>query len=108
MTTNVNYAIKSSQINDLHGGIQKATKMEEYMIETNVDLEIILGKVQRQMFGFSISPQGPSTSRSSKNRGIGGGILQGFPPNVRNNLGATQETRQNIEMDQMRRTIRQM
>jgi hypothetical protein len=68
--------------------------MEEYMLETNVDPEIILGKVQRQMTSLSISPQGPSTSRSSENRAIGGGILQGVPPNVRNDPGVSQETRQ--------------
>jgi hypothetical protein len=82
--------------------------MEEYMLETNVDPEIILGKVQRQMTNLSISPQGPSTSRSFENRAIGGGILQGVPPNVRNDPGASQETRQKIEMAQMSRTIRQM
>jgi hypothetical protein len=77
MPTNVNYAIRSSQINDLHGSIQKATKMEEFMLETNVDPEIILGKVQRQMNTLAISHQGPSTSRTVENRGTGGGILQG-------------------------------
>jgi hypothetical protein len=54
------------------------------MLETNVDPEIILGKVQRQMTTLSISPQGPSTSRSVENRATGGGIIQGVPPNVRN------------------------
>jgi len=37
--------------------------MEEYMLETNVDPEIILGKVQRQMKTLALSSQGPSTSK---------------------------------------------
>jgi len=78
------------------------------MRETNVDLEIILGKVQRQMCGFSISHQGSSTSRSYENQGIVGAILQGAPSNVRNDPGAAQETRQNIEIAQMSRTIKKM
>jgi hypothetical protein len=54
------------------------------MLETNVDPEIILRKVQRQMTNLSISHQASSTSRSSENRAIGGGIHQAPPPNVRN------------------------
>jgi hypothetical protein len=45
MLENVNYAIRYSQIDDFNGAIQKSTKMEEFMLETNVDPEIILGKV---------------------------------------------------------------
>jgi hypothetical protein len=67
MPSNVNYAIRASQINDLNETIQKETKMEEYMLETYVDPEIILGKVQRQMTSMSISTQGPSTSINSEN-----------------------------------------
>jgi hypothetical protein len=52
MPTNVNYAIRYPQINDLHGAIEKETKMEECMLDTNVDPEIILGKVQRQITIF--------------------------------------------------------
>jgi hypothetical protein len=44
MPSNVNYAIRSSQINDLNEAIQKETEMEEYMLENNVDPKIILGK----------------------------------------------------------------
>jgi hypothetical protein len=82
--------------------------MEEYILETNVDPGIILGRVQRKMFGFSISPQEASTSRSFENRGIGGGIFQSVPPIVRKNHGVAQETRQKIEITQMIREIRQM
>jgi hypothetical protein len=35
----------------------KATEMEESMIETGVDLDIILGKVQRRLGGLSIGNQ---------------------------------------------------
>jgi hypothetical protein len=77
--SNVNYAIRASQKNDLNEAIQKATKMEKYMLQINVDLDIILGKVQIQMTSLSIAPQRPYTSRSSKNREIGGGILQFIP-----------------------------
>jgi hypothetical protein len=82
--------------------------MKEYMLETNVDTGIILGEVKIQMYGLSMSPQGTSTSRSFENRGIGGGILQGVPPNVRNDPGATQGTKQKIEITQMSRKIRKM
>jgi hypothetical protein len=87
---------------------KKTTKMEEYMLETNANPKIIMGKVQRQMTSLSISPQAPSTSRSYENREIGGGFLQGLLPNVRNDLGASQETRKKIEMAQLRRTIEKM
>jgi hypothetical protein len=42
---------------------------------------------------LSISHQGPSTSISVENWGTGGGILQGVPPNVINDLVVSQETR---------------
>jgi hypothetical protein len=67
MPSNVNYAIIVLQINDMHATIRKETKMEEYMLDTNVNLEIILGNMQRQMTNLSISPQGPSTSRNIEN-----------------------------------------
>jgi hypothetical protein len=38
----VNYAIKVLKINDIHASIQKETNMEEFMLNTNVDPEIIL------------------------------------------------------------------
>jgi hypothetical protein len=44
--------------------------MEEYMIETNSDPEITLGKVQRQMNNMLISPKGPCTSISYENQAI--------------------------------------
>jgi hypothetical protein len=47
MPSNVNYAIKVSLINTLDEEITKETQMEEYILETNANYEIILGKVQR-------------------------------------------------------------
>jgi hypothetical protein len=37
MPSNVNYAIRSSGINELDEDIHKAMEMEEFMLETNVD-----------------------------------------------------------------------
>jgi len=44
------------------------------MLETNVDPEIILGKVKIKINTLSISNHEPLTSRNVENRGIGGGI----------------------------------
>jgi len=63
--------------------------MKQYMLKTNDDPGIILGKVQRQMTTLSISPKGASTSRSVENQETGWGILQGVPPNVKNDPVAT-------------------
>jgi hypothetical protein len=38
--------------------------MEEYMLKTNVDPKIILGKVQRQMTSLALSSQFTSNSRT--------------------------------------------
>jgi hypothetical protein len=67
-----------------------------------------LGKVQRKMNTLAISNQGPSTSRKVENQGVGGGILQGVIPNVKNDPSTTQEMKQRLEISQMNRTIRQM
>ena len=37
--------------------MMKAFKMEENMLESNVDLEVILGKVQREIPSLSMNPQ---------------------------------------------------
>jgi hypothetical protein len=58
MSSNVKFAIKSSQIEDLDEAMHKGMNMEEIMIEKYVDHEIILGKVQRQMDNISLSNQG--------------------------------------------------
>jgi hypothetical protein len=51
---NVNYSMRSSQLNNLYGAIQKEMEMEEFMMETNVDPEIILGKIHIQMNTLAI------------------------------------------------------
>jgi hypothetical protein len=79
MPSNINYAIRVAQINTLNEAIQKETKMEEYMLETNVDPEIILGKVQRHMTSLALSSQVPSTSRNTEGRGVGGGFFKANP-----------------------------
>jgi hypothetical protein len=42
---NVNYAIMSSKITNLYVHTQNAMEMEEFVLETNIDHNIILGKV---------------------------------------------------------------
>jgi hypothetical protein len=76
------------------------------MFEVGVDPDIILGKVQRQMDNLSISNKEASSSKRNKdqrtyhtqNQGVGGGILKGEFPNVRNDPTTTQETRQRMEI----------
>jgi hypothetical protein len=116
MPSNVKFSIRASQIEDLNGAMNKETKMEEIMLETDADPDIILGRVQREMDTLTISNQGASSSRrnedqrtrNTENQGIGGGILKGVIPNVRNDPTMTQETKQRMEIAQMNRTIKQM
>jgi hypothetical protein len=62
----------------------KATNMEEIMIETVVDPEIILGRVKRHMGALHIDNQGASSSRrntdfkpqTTKKKMVGGGFLR--------------------------------
>jgi hypothetical protein len=61
MPSNVKYSIRAAQIKYLERSISKKTKMEEIMIETNVDPEIILGKVQREMGNITIANKGDSS-----------------------------------------------
>jgi hypothetical protein len=85
------------------------TEMEEIMLETGVDPDIILGRVQRQMDNLAISNQEASSSRRNEdqktchteNQGVGGGFFKGTIPNVKNDPTATQETRQRMEIAQM-------
>jgi hypothetical protein len=49
--------------------------MKEFILETNVDPEIILCKVQRQMNTLSMSHLGPSTWRNIENQLIDRGIF---------------------------------
>jgi hypothetical protein len=114
--SNVKYAIRTSQMDTLEEAMIKATEMEESMIETSDDLDIILGNVQRQLGGLSIYDQGVFSSRKKKeskprptqNQTIGGGFFKGTIPDVKVDPVTAQETKQRIEILQMNRTIRKM
>jgi hypothetical protein len=64
MSSNVKFAIRASQIETLDEAMIKAIKMEEIMIETGVDPDIILGRVQRQMDSLNIVDQGRKPSKN--------------------------------------------
>jgi hypothetical protein len=66
MPPNVKYAIKTSQMDTLEEAMAKATEMEEIMIETGADPDIILGRVQKQMGGLNNDNQRASSSRRNK------------------------------------------
>jgi hypothetical protein len=66
MPPNVKYAIRTSQMDTLEEAMIKATEMEEIKIETGADLDIIPGKVQRQLGGLNIDDQGASNSRNNE------------------------------------------
>jgi hypothetical protein len=65
MPPNVKFSIRTSQMDTLEEAT-KATKMEEIMIETSVDPDIILGKVQRQLGSLNIDDQGASSLRKDE------------------------------------------
>jgi hypothetical protein len=66
MHPNVKCAIRTSQMDTLEEVMTKSIKMEKIMIDTGADLDIILGKVQRQLGGLSIDNQGVSSSRKNE------------------------------------------
>jgi hypothetical protein len=68
MPPNVKYAIRTSQMDTSEETMIKATEMEEIKIETGVDPDIILGKVQRQLRGLNIDDQGASSSRNNEEK----------------------------------------
>ena len=100
---NVKYAIRTSQMDTLEEAITKAIEMEEIMIETGVDPDIILERVQRNMGGLNIDNQGASSSRKNEefkprmaqNQTVGGGFFKGTIPDVKFDPVAAQETKQN-------------
>jgi hypothetical protein len=79
----VKYVIRTSQMDTLEEEIIKSTEMEEIMIETGVDYDIILGKVTRQLGGLIFDNQGSSSSRNNDELNLwptqtsGGGFLKG-------------------------------
>lgn len=58
--------------------------MEENMIESNDDPELILGKVQRKMTGLFINRHCSLVSRNGESLGKTRGLFYGNPTNVRN------------------------
>jgi hypothetical protein len=114
MPPNVKHAIKTSQMDTLEEAMTKATEMEEIMIETGANLDIILGKVQRQISGLNIDNQGASSSRrneefkprAAQNQMEGGGFFKGTIPDVKIDPAMAQETKQRIEIAHMNRTIK--
>ena len=93
MPANVRYAIKASSITPLEEAMDKAYEMEENMLESNVDLELILGKVQRQLTSLTINPQRAPTLRNGESSGSRRGIFFGNPPNIRNTPDIAQAER---------------
>lgn len=93
MPMNVRYAIKDTSITNLDEAIDKAYVIEENMVKSNVDKEMILGKFQRQMATLSINPQWSPTSRSGEILGTERGLFYVNPPNTTNALESTQSWR---------------
>jgi hypothetical protein len=58
---NVKYSIRTSQMDNLEE-MTKSIEMEEIMIKTGANPDIILGKVQRKLGGLHIDNQGASSS----------------------------------------------
>jgi hypothetical protein len=116
MPPNVKFSIRASQIDTLDEAITKPMKMEEIMIETGVDPDIILGRVQRQMDNLNITNQEASSSKKNEdkrpqlgeNREVGGVFFKLTIPDVKTDPVASQEMKQRIEIAQMSITIRQM
>jgi hypothetical protein len=57
--------------------------MEEDMLESNVDLDIIIGRAQQEMMTLTISNHRMTTpTQNVENTTIGRGIFHVQPPNV--------------------------
>ena len=61
---NVRYAIKDFEKPDLDEEIEKSYDMVENIPKSNVDPNLILGEVQRQMISLSMNPQHTLISRN--------------------------------------------
>lgn len=55
MSANVKYAINVSNITTLEEAMEKDYEMEENMLESNCDLEVVLGKLQRKVSSLSLN-----------------------------------------------------
>lgn len=63
------------------------------MLESNADLEIILGKVQRKMSSLLVNPQWAPNSRTGGGSEMGRGLFLGNPCNLKNDPDVAQVTR---------------
>jgi hypothetical protein len=116
MPPNVKFSIRKYQMDALEEEMTKATEMEEIMIQTGVDLDTILGKVQRQLGSLNIDDQGASSSRkneeknswSIQNQATEGVFFKGTIPDVKVDPVVAQETKKRIEIAQMNITIMKM
>jgi hypothetical protein len=68
MPSNVKFTIRASQIETLDEAMIKESKMEESVLETGVDLDIVLGKVKRCMASLNIHDQGKSSSKKNEDQ----------------------------------------
>jgi len=76
------------------------------MIETSINPDIKLGRVQRQIGGLSIDNQGASSSRNNEefkprptqNQTIGGGFFKGSILDVKVDPVEAQETKKRTEI----------
>jgi hypothetical protein len=68
MPSNVKFTIRASQVDTLDEEMIKAIEIEEIMIETSIDHDIILGKVKRRMESLNIVDQGASSLRKNEDQ----------------------------------------
>lgn len=100
-----------SSITTLGEATTKVYEMEKDMLESNANLDILLGKVQCQMLSLALANQGASTSTSSTEvRWVSRGIFQGNPSNVYN-LPAVEDPTHNqhdVKIGQVNQTMGQI
>jgi hypothetical protein len=116
MPPSVKHDIITCHMDTLEEAMIKSTEMEEIMIETGVNLDIILVKVQRKLGCLSILNKGACSSRNNEefkpqltqNQTIGGRFFKGTIQDVKVDRVVAQETKQIIDISQMNRTIRKM
>lgn len=89
MLANVRYTIKDSGITTLDEEMEKEYDMEENMLDNDIDIELILGKLQRKMTILLVNPYCASISRNGESSIIKRGLSFGNPPNVRITRGVT-------------------
>ena len=68
VSPNVKFTIRDSQIETLDEKMIKDTNMDKIMIETGIDPDIILGRVQMNMDSLNIVDQGESSSNNNEEK----------------------------------------